>query len=226
MNTTETRTDQTTGGADAGAVDLKLEAVVIPVSDVERSKTFYAGLGWRLDADFAFDNGFRVVQFTPPGSPASIQFGTNITSAAPGSAQGLYLVVSDIAAARDELVAHGVDVDEVFHPSEPGAQFQPGDARSRLGGLADERATYGSFATFSDPDGNGWLLQEVTTRLPGRVDAAATSFASTNDLMQALRRAAIAHGEHEKRTGEYDEKWPVWYAAYMVAEQNGSELPV
>jgi catechol 2,3-dioxygenase-like lactoylglutathione lyase family enzyme len=206
-------------------VDLKLEAVVVPVADVDRSKAFYEGLDWRLDADFGFDNGFRVVQFTPPGSPASIQFGTNITSAVPGSAQGVYLVVSDIHAARDALAAQGVEVSAVFHAGSPGAQFQPDETGGRLDGPADDRASYGSFATFSDPDGNGFLLQEVTTRLPGRVDSDETTYASADDLTQALIRAANAHGEHEKRTGEYDEQWPVWYAAYMVAERNGTELP-
>jgi catechol 2,3-dioxygenase-like lactoylglutathione lyase family enzyme len=208
-----------------GLVDLKLEAVVVPVADVDRSKAFYEGLGWRLDADFGFDNGFRVVQFTPPGSPASVQFGINITTAEPGSAKGLYLVVSDIQAARDQLAARGVDASEVFHPETPGAQFQPDPTSGRVDGAADDRASYGSFAAFNDPDGNGWLLQEVTTRLPGRIDAAATSYASKNDLVQALIRAATAHGEHEELTGEYDEQWPVWYAAYMVAEQSGEELP-
>jgi catechol 2,3-dioxygenase-like lactoylglutathione lyase family enzyme len=206
-------------------VDLKLEAVVVPVADVDRSKAFYEGLDWRLDADFGFDNGFRVVQFTPPGSPASIQFGTNITSAVPGSAQGVYLVVSDIHAARDALAAQDVEVSAVFHAGSPGAQFQPDETGGRLDGPADDRASYGSFATFSDPDGNGFLLQEVTTRLPGRVDSDETTYASADDLTQALIRAANAHGEHEKRTGEYDEQWPVWYAAYMVAERNGTELP-
>ena len=211
----------------AGVADLKLEAVVIPVSDVDRAKAFYAGLGWRLDADFAFDNGFRVVQFNPPGSPASVQFGTNITTAEPGSAQGLYLVVSDVEAARKGLAAHGVDVSEVFHPAAPGAQFKPLAGDGRAAGRADADASYGSFATFADPDGNTWLLQEVTTRLPGRIDAAVTTYASVNDLMQALVRAATAHGEHEKRNGgEYDEQWPAWYAAYMIAERTGAELPV
>jgi catechol 2,3-dioxygenase-like lactoylglutathione lyase family enzyme len=206
--------------------DLLLEAVVVPVSDVDRSKAFYANLGWRLDADFAFDNGFRVVQFTAPGSPASVQFGTSITTAEPGSAQGLYLVVSDILAARDELATHGLDVSEVFHPVTPGAQFRPGSADGRADGRAAEGGSYGSFATFDDPDGNTWLLQEVTTRLPGRVDSATTSFVSVHGLEQALVRAAAAHGEHEARNGgEYDEQWPAWYAAYMVAEQSGAELP-
>ena len=206
-------------------VDLRLEAVVIPVSDVERAKAFYAGLGWRLDADFAFDNGFRVVQFTPPGSPSSVQFGAHITSAAPGSAQGLYLVVSDIQAARADLAARGVGISEVFHAQTPGAQFQPEGSAGRVAGAAADRASYSTFATFTDPDGNGWLLQEITTRLPGRVDAGQTAFASAGDLANAMRRAAAAHGEHEKRTGEDDEDWPDWYATYMVAEQAGAELP-
>ena len=207
-------------------IDLKLEAIVIPVSDVDHAKKFYAGLGWRLDADFPFDNGFRVVQFTPPGSECSIQFGTKVTNAAPGSAKGLYLIVSDIAAAHDELVALGVKVSEVFHAKTPGAQFQPDDKSGRVSGPAPDHATYRSFATFSDPDGNGWLLQEVTTRLPGRIDAAKTAFASAADLASAFRRAEAAHGEHEKRTGgQRDANWPDWYAAYMIAEQAGKPLP-
>jgi catechol 2,3-dioxygenase-like lactoylglutathione lyase family enzyme len=207
-------------------IDLKLEAVVIPVSDVDRAKKFYGGLGWRLDADFPFDNGFRAVQFTPPGSECSIQFGTKLTSAAPGSAKGLYLIVSDIAAAHDELVALGVKVSEVFHAKTPGAQFQPDDKSGRVSGPAPDHASYRSFATFSDPDGNGWLLQEVTTRLPGRIEAAKTAFASAADLASAFRRAEAAHGEHEKRTGgQRDANWPEWYAAYMIAEQAGKPLP-
>jgi catechol 2,3-dioxygenase-like lactoylglutathione lyase family enzyme len=208
------------------SVDFKLEAVVIPVSDVDRAKDFYGDrLGWRLDADFAFDNGFRVVQLTPPGSGCSVQFGTNITSAAPGSAQGLYLVVSDIKTAHDELVARGVEPSEVFHPGAPGAQFQRDDTSARASGPAPDNGSYGSFVTFDDPDGNTWLLQEVTTRLPGRIDAAKTTFTSLADLAGALRRAEAAHGEHEKRTGQRDENWPDWYAAYMVAERAGTELP-
>jgi catechol 2,3-dioxygenase-like lactoylglutathione lyase family enzyme len=205
--------------------DMKLEVVVIPVSDVDRAKKFYGNLGWRLDADFPFDNGFRVVQFTPPGSGCSVQFGTKITSAPPGSAHGLYLVVSDIEAARAELVTRGVKVSEVFHAGMPGAQFQPDGTSGRLGGPAPDHGSYSNFATFSDPDGNGWLLQEVTTRLPGRINLTATTFASPNDLANAMRRAEAAHGEHEKRTGQRDENWPDWYAAYMVAEQAGRELP-
>ena len=205
--------------------DLKLEVVVIPVSDVDRAKEFYVGLGWRLDADFSFDSGFRIVQITPPGSGCSIQFGTKITSAAPGSAHGLYLVVFDIEAARDELVACGADVSEVFHPGTPGAQFQSDATAGRVNGPAPDHASYRSFATFSDPDGNGWLLQEITARLPGRVDAAETAYASVADLADAMRRAEAAHGEHEQRTGEADANWPDWYAAYMAAEQAGAELP-
>ena len=224
MSTTEVTTSTTP--EPPPVEDLKLEAVVIPVSDVDRAIRFYSGIGWRLDADFAFDNGFRVVQFNPPGSPAAVQFGTNITTAEPGSAQGLYLVVSDIQAAHDRLAADGVEISEVFNPVEPGAQFEPGRGSGRVAGRAPGDASYATFATFADPDGNTWLLQEVTTRLPGRVDAAATSFASVHDLEQALVRAAAAHGEHEKRNGgEYDEQWPAWYATYMVAERSGAEVP-
>ena len=206
-------------------VDLLLEAVVIPVADVDRAKSFYVGLGWRRDADFPFDNGFRVVQLTPPGSPCSVQFGTRITTAEPGTAEGLYLVVSDAEAARDELRSHGADVSEVFHPASPGGQFST-DPGEHASGPADDRASYSTFATFSDPDGNRWLLQEVTTRVPGRVDAAPASFGPAAELAQALRRAAAAHGEHEARDGgAYDENWPDWYAEYMVAEQAGTELP-
>jgi catechol 2,3-dioxygenase-like lactoylglutathione lyase family enzyme len=204
---------------------MKFEVTVIPVSDVDRAKEFYGRLGWRLDADFPNDNGFRVVQFTPPGSGSSVQFGAKITSAAPGSARGLYLIVSDIKAARDQLAASGAEVSEVFHPGQPGAQFQPEGTGDRAGGPAPDNASYGTFATFSDPDGNGWLLQEVTTRLPGRIDTAETAFASASDLASAMRRASAAHGEHEKRIGAADPNWPDWYADYMVAEQAGTELP-
>ena len=225
MTTARVTTESTTDEADTPTVDLKLEVVVIPVADANRSKQFYDDLGWRLDADFAFDNDFRVVQFTPPGSATSIQFGSRITTAAPGSAHGLYLIVSDIQAARDTFARRGVEISEVFHPGAPGAQFAQ-DADDRLSGPAPDRATYGSFATFSDPDGNEWLLQEVTERLPGRIDAAETTFASTADLANAMRRASVAHGEHEQRQGgEYDVNWPDWYAAYMTAEQAGTDLP-
>jgi catechol 2,3-dioxygenase-like lactoylglutathione lyase family enzyme len=225
VSTTEERSGEAGGAQSDGSVDLKLEVVVIPVSDADRSKDFYGRLGWRLDADFSFDNGFRVVQFTPPGSGSSVQFGTKITAAAPGSAQGLYLIVSDIRAAREQLAARGAEIGDVFHPGTPGAQFEPGAGNDRLSGPAPDGQSYSSFATFRDPDGNTWLLQEITTRLPGRVDAAVTSFTSVPDLAAALRRAAAAHGEHEKRIGQADENWPDWYAAYMVAEQAGTELP-
>jgi len=206
------------------STDLKFEAVVIPVSDVDRAKEFYSKLGWRLDADFHCENGFRVVPFTPSGSGASVQFGTNITSAAPGSAQGLYLVVADIAAARDELAGKGVEISEVLHPEAPGAQFRLGQVDARVAGVAPDRTSYGSFATLDDPDGNTWLLQEVTNRLPGRVTGE-TSYTSANDLTQALIRAAKAHGEHEKGIGQAGPEWPVWYAEYVVREQAGLELP-
>jgi catechol 2,3-dioxygenase-like lactoylglutathione lyase family enzyme len=208
----------------AATVDMKLEAVVIPVANVDRAKQHYTRLGWRLDADFPFDYGFRIVQFTPPGSGCSIQFGTHVTSAKPGSAEGLYLVVSDIETARAELVARGVDVSEVFHPATPGAQFQHDSTSGRLSGPASSPGSYSSFATFSDVDGNRWLLQEVTTRVPGRV-AGETTYTSVNDLADALRRAEAAHGQHEKRLGKRDENWPDWYAEYMVRELAGEELP-
>jgi catechol 2,3-dioxygenase-like lactoylglutathione lyase family enzyme len=226
MNTTDIRSESTIAEMKPAKVDLKLEVIIIPVSDVDRAKSFYQDLGWRLDADFPFDNGVRVVQFTPPGSPTSIQFGTGMTTAVPGSAQGLYLVCSDIAAAHDALASRGVAVSEVFHPGAPGAQFSPADPASRLIGPDDGRSSYGSFATFTDPDGNEWLLQEITTRLPGRIDTGQTTFGSVEDLKQALMRVAAAHGEHEKRTGQADENWPEWYAAYLAAEQTGEPLPM
>jgi predicted enzyme related to lactoylglutathione lyase len=206
-------------------VDLKLEVVVLPVADVDRAKTFYLQLGWRLDADATAGDSFRIVQLTPPGSQCSIQFGTNMTSAASGSAQGLYLIVADIEATRGQLVARGAAVSEVFHEGTLGDRFQPPGADGRASGPAPEHGSYGSFASFSDPDGNTWLLQEITTRLPGRVEAAQTAFASAADLAGALRRAEAAHGEHERRTGAADPDWPGWYAAYMVAERAGTELP-
>ncbi len=225
MSSTQTATNGTGALTVETTADMRLEVVVIPVADADRAKDFYQRLGWRLDADFAFENAFRVVQFTPGGSAASVQFGTRITTAAPGSAHGMYLIVSDIEAARADLAARGVVVSEVFHPGTPGAQFAENGA-DRLSGPADDHATYGSFATFSDPDGNQWLVQEVTQRLRGRIDATGTAFATTGELADAMRRASVAHGEHEKRMGgAYDTDWPDWYAAYMVAEQAGTELP-
>jgi catechol 2,3-dioxygenase-like lactoylglutathione lyase family enzyme len=221
MSTTAVRSQDAPRDARVRKVDLKLEVVTIPVSDVDRAKAFYGGLGWRLDADFTTTSD-HVVQFTPPGSQCSIHFGTNLTTAAPGSAQGLWLIVSDIQAARDELVRRGVEVSEVFHFA--GWNRVAPDAR--VSGPAPDRRSYASFVSFSDPDGNGWLLQEITTRLPGRIDPGAISFGSAGDLASAFRRAEAAHGEHEKRTGQRDANWPEWYAAYMVAEQSGEALPL
>jgi catechol 2,3-dioxygenase-like lactoylglutathione lyase family enzyme len=218
MTTTAIRSQEATAGSRDGQVDLKLEVVTIPVSDVDRSKEFYGGLGWRLDADFR-DGDERAVQFTPPGSQGSIHFGQP-SQGAPGSAQGMFLVVSDIQAARDDLLRRGVEVSEVFHFAKGPAPFG-----GPVGGPAPNHGSYGSYAVFKDPDGNGWLLQEVTTRFPGRV-AGDTTYGSVYDLAQALRRAEAAHIEHEKRTGERDANWPDWYAEYMVNEQSGNELPV
>lgn len=233
MTTTNVKENSKTASIDTArvqGVDMKLEIVVIPVSDVDRAKRFYGELGWRLDADFAAGDDWRVIQFTPPGSGCSVIFGKNVTAAAPGSAQGLYLVVSDIKAAREELLARGVEVSRVFHgdgdehtgPDEP---YLFG--RLRQSGLHPQHKSYRSYASFSDPDGNGWLLQEVTARLPGRVDANNATFTSSAELASALRRASAAHGEHEKRNGgQYDANWPAWYAEYIVREQSGKELPL
>jgi catechol 2,3-dioxygenase-like lactoylglutathione lyase family enzyme len=205
-------------------VDMRLEVIVIPVSDVDRAKQFYGGLGWRLDADFSFDDGFRVIQFTPPGSGASVIFGTNVTAAAPGSAKGLYLIVSDIEATRKELLNRGVAVSEAFHG---GGNVHHGTDEPhlfgsvRIPGADPGRRSYLSLASFNDPDGNGWMLQEITTRLPGRV-AADTPFASTAELAAALRRASAAH---EKRTSRHDANWADWCAEYIVRERAGEPLP-
>jgi len=212
---TQMGNEEATRFTTAGMVDLKLEVVVIPVSDVDRAKRFYGGLGWRLDADFAFDNGFRVVQFTPPGSGCSVQFGTKITSAAPGSAQGLYLIVSEVEAARDELVARGAAVSEVFHAGTPGAQFQRDGTSGRLRGPAADGASYRTFASFSDPDGNGWLLQEIKTRLPGR----GLSNSDVATLTELLREAEEHHGQYEPTAPKHH--WSTWYAAYIVGRERG-----
>ena len=223
MSTTEVHN----AGRDAavGTVDMKLEVQIIPVSDVDRAKQFYERLGWRLDDDVAPLDGLRIVQFTPPGSGTSVNFGKGLTAAAPGSALA-GLVVSDIEAAHDELTSRGIEVSDVWHgPPFPVEARQPGPD--------PQRTSYGSFFSFTDPDGNTWLVQEVTTRLPGRIDAAETAFASTADLTSALRRAEAAHREHEKRTGRShplhrsapDKDWPAWYATYMAAEQAGTDLP-
>jgi catechol 2,3-dioxygenase-like lactoylglutathione lyase family enzyme len=215
------------GAPAAAKVDTKLEVIVIPVSDVDRAKEFYGRLGWRLDADIAAGDDFRVVQFTPPGSECSVIFGKTITAAAPGSAQGLYLIVSDIEAACNDLRRRGIEVSEPFHGAAVGyggtdEPFLFG--RIRVRGPEPEHRSYRSFASFRDPDGNGWFFQEITTRLPGRV-VGDTTYASASDLSQALRRAEAAHGEHEKRLGKRDDNWPDWYAEYLVREQSGQELP-
>jgi catechol 2,3-dioxygenase-like lactoylglutathione lyase family enzyme len=206
---------------------MKFEVVVIPVSDVDRAKEFYGRLGWRLDADYDNGSDFRVIQFTPPGSGCSIIFGKSVTAAAPGSAHGLYLIVSDIKAAREELLGRGIEISEVFHDAS-GVYAGPDEpylfGRRRVGGQDPEHRSYRSFASFSDPDGNRWLFQEITARLAGRV-AGDTTYTSASDLSQALQRAASAHGQHEARTGQADPNWPDWYAEYMVREQAGEELP-
>jgi catechol 2,3-dioxygenase-like lactoylglutathione lyase family enzyme len=227
MSTKEVSKNEGTKSTSVADLDTKLEVVVIPVSDIDRAKEFYSGLGWRLDADYDNGSDFRIIQFTPPGSGCSVIFGRNVTGAAPGSARGLYLIVSDIQAARNDLFRRGVKISEVFHGGDdvyagPDEPYLFG--RIRVNGPDPEHRSYRSFASFSDPDGNGWLFQEITTRQPGRIDATATTFASANDLASAFRRAEAAHGEHEKRTGQRDENWPEWYAAYMVAEQSGGKL--
>lgn len=219
MNTEQARSEAASTTGKPGTVDMKLEVVVVPVSDVDRAKQFYAGLGWRLDVDIATDDQFRVVHFTPPGSHCSVLFGKGVTTEAPGSSQGLHLIVSDVEAARAELVSRGVDVSEIFH--DVGGVFHHAGEEGRVSGLHPARKSYGSFASFSDPDGNGWVFQEVTERFPGRVDTNGTTFTSSVELASALRRAAAAHGEHEKLTGKHDENWPDWYAGFIVREQAG-----
>jgi catechol 2,3-dioxygenase-like lactoylglutathione lyase family enzyme len=212
-------------GASIGPVDVRLEVQIIPVSDVDRAKEFYERLGWRLDDDVAPMDGLRIVQFTPPGSGTSITFGQGLTTAAPGSAEA-GLVVSDIQAAHDELVSRGIVVSDIWHGP-------PFPVQARQPGPDPDRNSYGSFVYFTDPDSNTWLVQEVTTRLPGRMNAAETGYVSAADLEGALRRAETAHREHEKRTGkahlfhrsDQDKNWLAWYAAYMVAEQAGTDLP-
>jgi catechol 2,3-dioxygenase-like lactoylglutathione lyase family enzyme len=228
MSTLSATNNEPVSGASAAKVDMKFEVIVIPVSDVNRAKEFYGRLGWRLDADYDNGKDFRIIQFTPPGSGCSIIFGKNVTPAAPGSAQGLYLIVSDIQAARRELLDRGVEISEVFHDTAgvyAGTDEPYLFGRLRVSGPDAEHRSYRSFASFRDPDGNGWLFQEITTRLPGRIDPATSTFASANDLASALRRAAAAHGQHEARTGQADPNWPDWYAEYMVREQAGEALP-
>jgi catechol 2,3-dioxygenase-like lactoylglutathione lyase family enzyme len=222
MNSTYAPSQTATEIPIGGAVDMKLEVVVLPVADVERSLQFYKSLGWRLDVDRVSDER-RIVHFTPPGSSCSILFGTDVTPSAPGTAQLLHLVVSDIEAAQAELAANGVEVSGIFHDARGG--YNRFDLDQRASGPDPERRTYASFLKFNDPDGNSWLLQEVTARLPGRIDSHGTKFASVADLASAMRRAAVAHGEHERRIGRPDPNWPDWYAAYMVAEQAGKKQP-
>jgi catechol 2,3-dioxygenase-like lactoylglutathione lyase family enzyme len=214
MSTNEIRGNDAARNAGVARIDMKLEVVIIPVSDVDRAKEFYERIGWRLNIDRSAGEDFRLVQFTPPSSCCSVQFGKGVTLAAPGSAKA-FLVVTDIEAARDQLVAAGVEVGEFFHDGPEG----------RGSGLHPQRLSYRSRALFSDPDGNGWHMQEVMVRDPKRSEPGTTSFGSASDLASALRRAEAAHGEHEKRTGQRDSNWPEWYAAYMVAEQSGQELP-
>jgi catechol 2,3-dioxygenase-like lactoylglutathione lyase family enzyme len=211
--------------ASNGHVDFHLEIQVLPVSDADRAKKFYERLGWRLDDDVAPMDGLRIVQFTPPGSGTSITFGQGLTTATPGAATA-GLIVSDIVAAHDDLAARGIEVSDIWHgPPFPVEARQPGPD--------PERTSYGSFCAFTDPDGNAYLVQEVTTRRPGRVDPASTAFSSSADLASALQRAESAHREHEKRAGrshlfhrsEQDENWSAWYADYVVAEQTGTDLP-
>ncbi|WP_242665923.1 VOC family protein [Paraburkholderia ginsengiterrae] len=223
MSNAQTRNEAKTAVGTARTADMKLEVVVIPVSDVDRAKQFYVGLGWRLDVDIAKDDQFRVVHFTPPGSQCSILFGKGVTTAEPGSAQGLHLIVSDIDEARAELVERAIDVSEVFHDA--GGLFHHAGEEERVSGPHPARRSYGSFASFRDPDGNGWVFQEVTTRLPGRTDTQATTFTSAIEFAGALRRAAAAHGEFEKVSGQHDENWPDWYANHIIAEQAGTQSP-
>lgn len=223
MSMTDIRSGTAGGAASKPGIDFKLEVVVVPVADLDRAKHFYGdALGWRLDADRQ-GGGRRVLQFTPPGSACSVMFGTGLTSAPPGSAQYLHLVVSDIEAAQADLARRGVETSGVFHDSTGG--YNRFDPAVRAAGRDPSGRTYASYVTFSDPDGNLWLLQEVTARLPGRIDSGATCFASVADLVAGLTRAAIAHGEHEKRLGSPDKRWPDWYAAYLAAEQSGAPPP-
>jgi len=206
---------ETTRAFTPATVDLKLEVAIIPVADVDRSKQFYQRLGWRLDADFGFDNGFRVVQLTPPGSGCSIQFGTKLTNASPGSVQDMYLVVADVETARAELIARGAEVSDVFHPTAPGGQFQPNGTDGRAGGRGPSDGSYRTFATFKDPDGNGWLIQEVKTRLPGR----GLSNLDIPSLTELLREAENQHGVYEPTAPKHH--WSAYYAGYIVAREMG-----
>jgi predicted enzyme related to lactoylglutathione lyase len=223
MNITKSDTQFSVGNSKASTTDMKFELVAIPVSDVDRAKRFYSALGWRLDIDFAESKEYRVVQFTPPGSACSIIFGVGITPAAPGSVVGLYLIVSDIEIARADLINRGVKVGEPFYDA--GGIFHHVNGEGIVSGLQPQRRSYGTYASFSDPDGNGWFLQEVTARLPGHELASDVEFTSSRELARALRRTAVAHREHERRLGKQDDNWADWYADYISAEQAGKPLP-
>ena len=223
MSVTKSDVESSADFSKRSKADMKFEIVVIPVSDVERAKRFYAALGWRLDIDFAENTQYRVIQFTPPSSACSIIFGIGITPAAPGSAQGLYLIVSDIEAARADMIDRGVNVSEPFY--DVGGIFHHLNGEGVVAGLHPQRRSYGTYVSFSDPDGNGWLLQEVTARLPGHQLSSEVEFASSTELARALRRAAAAHDEHERRTGKQDTHWADWCADYISAEQAGKPLP-
>jgi catechol 2,3-dioxygenase-like lactoylglutathione lyase family enzyme len=233
MSAADTQSQTTTSQPTPGRVDLKLEVIPLPVADVDRAKEFYTRAGWRLDADTSPSDDLRTVQMTPPGSPCSVIFGKNITSTAPGSAQGMHLIVADIEAALKGLAEHGIATSSAYHCrsgfacrwGDAGGTFRGAGADGRCDGPAPDRTSYGSFASFQDPDGNTWILQEVTTRRPGRIDTGITAFTSASDLAEAMRRASAAHGRHEERIGKADPDWPDWYAEYMAREQAGDELP-
>ena len=212
MSSTQTLSEHAARTATVAAVDLKVEVIPLPVSDVDRAKRFYEGLGWRVDADFAAGDEWRVVQLTPPGSPCSVMLGKGFTTAAPGSLQGTFLVVDNLEAARAELVRRGADVTEVFHFEN--SLLRASTTKGRTPGRDPENRSYFSFASFSDPDGNSWLLQEVTTRFPGR------GFSSdVATLTELLRETEKRHGEYEATSPKHH--WSEWYAAYIVARERG-----
>jgi predicted enzyme related to lactoylglutathione lyase len=223
MSVTKSDVESSADLSQGSKADMRFEIVVIPVSDVERAKRFYAALGWRLDIDFAASKQYRVIQFTPPGSACSIIFGIGITPAAPGSAQGLYIIVSDIEAARADMIDRGVKVSEPFYDT--GGIFHHLNGEGVVAGLQPQRRSYGTYASFTDPDGNGWFLQEVTARLPGHELTSDVEFAASAELARALRRAAAAHDKRKRRTGDKDSNWADWYADFISAEQAGKPLP-
>lgn len=223
MSVTKSRNESSDDTSVVPKADMKVEIIVIPVSDVDRAKGFYAALGWRLDADISASKQYRLVQFTPPGSACSIIFGSGVTSTAPGSVQGLYLIVSDIEGARADLLDRGVKVSEPFY--DVSGLFHHLNGEGIVTGLQPQRKSYGTYASFSDPDGNGWFLQEITARLPGRVSSSDVGFTSSTELASALRRASAAHEEHQRRIGRQDANWPDWYAQYIFSEQTGKPLP-